>query len=263
VLYATCVEQVIRYAARWDPSFTSRIEPASEQEIRTLASLVPIELPSEYVEFLTTMGRSIGGLEPNADFRIETVIARYRALETTRRRSLHDNMRRWVFIATNDTGWGIYDHYHLDTQTSPHVVFQSETALDPEYDDPAGQVTSPSLLACLTSAVFLELRIPLLAHRRSLLALGDQGSAPSDPSHWSQAVKFAEQHDFAPVDGTSTWNGCFDRGDAAFMVFQPIGCGPYYHMAAADRTTAEDLIAELCSSLYLVRSVPGKTDTLP
>ncbi len=74
------LQEFITLVERYDPDYSRKLRGASPEEIRDLEGLAGQPLPESYREFLTLLGKDMGGLEiEGVDFHIERILEFYRS----------------------------------------------------------------------------------------------------------------------------------------------------------------------------------------
>src|SRR5262245_50499754 len=216
------MRSIVELGATWDRGFRLRVSAAPKPMIDELDRLAG-PLPDDYVDFLQTMGRSTGGLG-SADWQIDRVLGRHRAIAASSHAKLRAVARRYLFVGFHDTEDGAFEDVHLDRQASPPMVFESSSVTAPEYDcREDGWYTAASLEEYWIAEAFRTLRVDRFPHTIGLCALGTQGWSHDHPSHASHLESVAARLGFEPLTAEQLISRCFEREDAGIVAHQAPG----------------------------------------
>ena len=244
------MRSVVELACTWDRAFRMRVAGAPQSAITELAHVAEVELPDDYVDFLSTMGRSTGGLG-SADWQIDRVIRRHDELAYSHP-VLRASAQRYLFVGFHDTEDGTFEDVHLDLKSSPAMVFESSSVTDLAYNcQPNGWYTAASLEEYWVAEAYHQLRLSRFSHTVGLCPLGSQGWSHDHPSHASHLESVAARLGFEPLTAEQLVARCFDRDDAGIVAHQPPGRAPAYYLGATTEYALHELLRVLCGELVL------------
>lgn len=195
---------------RYQPGFAATVAGADEETIEDLADLMGA-LPGAYLRFLRTMGASL------AEF---TALGPCFDLEACRSMVLIKpwiKHERYLYIAydSDDSGWD----YYMDraTPTGDDDCLVVRMPLSWREDTSARMPSATGLEELLHLRAYRHIRIPLLAHRSTLM----QPITMDAARRCTSAVVHAriEALGFERVPPASP-SALYERGDAAALVYQ-------------------------------------------
>lgn len=212
-LILALIDLVEQYA----PGFASRIQGASSEELHRLEEQLRHPLPNSYKDFLSLMGKDLGGFEtPQVDLRLERVQDFY---EVTEPQPPH----RFIFIGAHDED--PYMDYYLDCRMPTGSQCPVIRAESPE------QLLKPEKLwrsfASLEDMLFVwafRNRLSRLGHRRKFspaLQRNSQGMMVIPPGILGSVEALAARLGFQKLPHTSPLTLLFERGDAALYLSRP------------------------------------------
>jgi hypothetical protein len=245
------MRSIVELASTWDRAFRMRVAGAPDSAIRHLAAVAEVELPEDYIDFLSTMGRSTGGLG-NADWQIDRVIRRHDELSYDEP-TLRASAQRYLFVGFHDTEDGTFEDVHLDLKATPAMVFESSSVTDLAYGcQPNGWYTAASLEEYWVAEAYHQLRLGRFPHTVGLCPLGNQGWSHDHPSHASHLESVAARLGFEPLTAEQLIARCFDREDAGIVAHQAApGGSPVYYLGATAESALSELLRVLCGELVL------------
>jgi hypothetical protein len=216
-LILALIDLVEQYA----PGFANRIQGASSEEVHRLEEHLRRPLPSPYKDFLSLMGKDLGGFEtPHVDLRLERVQEFYEVTEPR-------PPSRFIFIGAHDED--PYMDYYLDCETPSGINCKVVRAEVPE------QLLKPEKLWCsfasLEDMLFVwafRSRLARLGHRRKFspaLQRNSQGIMAIPPGVFDGAERLAAQLGFQKLPHTTPLTLLFERGDAALYLSRPTAEG--------------------------------------
>ncbi len=209
--------ELIDLVEQYAPGFADRLTGASPEELHQLEEQLGRQLPGPYKDFLSLMGKDLGGFEtPQVDLRIDRVREFYEVTEPR-------PPDRFIFIGAHDED--PYMDYYLDcgmTADGNCSVVRAETP---------DQLLKPERLWCsfasLEDMLFVWAfrgRLSRLPHRRRLspaLEKSSKGMMIIPPRLLESIEKLAPQLGFQRLPYTSQLTLLFERGDAALYVSRP------------------------------------------
>ncbi|HEX5746493.1 MAG TPA: SMI1/KNR4 family protein [Archangium sp.] len=209
------LQEFIALVERYDPGYSRRLRGAGPEEIRNLEVLAGQPLPDSYREFLTRMGRDMGGLEiEGIDFHIERILEFYKSGDWP-------PPRGYILFAIQEDDPQM-DYYLECTRPGqrdcPVVRFPSmgEFSRDGYFDS-----LDPSLNDFLLSLAFSEKRMEDFDRQRLLTpSTKNRKQAPiASPVALARIVdERAQRLGFERVARTSVAYRFYDRADAALYV---------------------------------------------
>lgn len=202
---------------QYDPGFANRIQGASAEELHHLEKQLGHPLPGSYKDFLSLMGKDLGGFEtPQVDLRLERVQDFYEVTES-------QPPNRFIFIGAHEED--PYMDYYLDCGVPAGTDCPVVRAEMPE------QLVKPEKLwrsfASLEDMLFVwafRNRLARLSHRRKLsasLQRNAQGVMVIPPGVLGSVEVLAAQLGFQKLPHTSPLTLLFERGDAALYLSRP------------------------------------------
>lgn len=202
---------------QYDPGFANRVQGASSEELHHLEEQIGRPLPGSYKDFLSLMGKDLGGFEtPQVDLRLERVQDFYDVTEP-------QPPSRFIFIGAHEDD--PYMDYYLDCGVPADTGCPVVRAEMPE------QLAKPEKLwrsfASFEDMLFVwafRNRLARLGHRRKLspaLQRNAQGVMAIPPGVLDSVEALATRLGFQKLPHTSPLTLLLERGDAALYLSRP------------------------------------------
>ncbi|OJT18847.1 hypothetical protein BO221_39715 [Archangium sp. Cb G35] len=241
------LQEFIALAEHYDPGYSRRLQGARPEEIRNLEVLAGQPLPDSYREFLTRLGRDMGGLEiEGVNFHIERILEFYKSGDWP-------PPKGYILFAIQEDDPQM-DYYLECTRPGqrdcPVVRFPSmgEFSRDGYFDS-----LDPSLNDFLLSLAFSEKRMEDFDLQRLLIP--STQSKKQGPEHIESPIKLtrvieerAHRLGFERVGTTSVAYRFYDQPDAALYV-RLDGAGGLMGVTAAARNPRDlERISDILSN---------------
>lgn len=217
--------RLIKYCARYDPTFEKTIVGASDLEIAKVEDTAGLPFPPEYKTFLSAMGqtppRLLGQFLEYVTFGIEPINQFYNDPAVPPLPA--DAVYLWTYKC--DTAFDIF----LRTggaELDQRPLLQFSWPFDPDTDDylpepPIETPVSRSLFAYLYKDAFLKIRVPVLAYHGQLREkLRPEKADERFRLRRRQTFQaIAEKLAFVPAPHVNDTLSFYDRPDAALALF--------------------------------------------
>jgi hypothetical protein len=245
--------QLVTAISQYHPPFPQEIAGCSSEELSRLQSLVKRPLPACYVDFLVTMGRSMGGLSLySADFRTENLIQFYLREGAPALSEGALTIGIACYESPGEDREPIDGTFELDFQDerNPLLVAFPPGDQPPEFPDAIGilDLLDPVLYEALFAKAFFKYRWSHFTHQQALFCKADSVEEVAQVAAGLQRLQL-RQH---PESNVVRY---FESRDVTLVLSPNPGEPLRLSLASHDSNALHRLIDTLSAELSLV--LPG------